>query len=567
MGNLAIKKLLFFLLLNIVIGTQVQCSNNLQKKWEHWEQHPIYSFFQIVADSTSSMPDIMTLKTKGYMKGILGKSYPVFHLDKDSLTIDVRMKYKTQRCKSLLLTFYAIGEKANVMGADTIVLPLEEDWTEHAFSLSIKKGFSIEVSIEAEGSEKEKTGDVSIAYLDISSDGSSLDNLANAYRSPKISPSSVKTWEDLLSSSIMDKKILALGETVHGTRTLNDIGFELMKERILRHHCKLIVFETPLSVALYLNRYVKNDQRYSYENIQKFVEPFSTIGIGPFLHWLKEYNAIHNNEITLLGVDGEAYSILGKMNLYNYLDCANSDGLLDPLCDDLMYHVDSANVDTIVTKKLLSDKETKLLQCCINNMREYQTSRQSLVHRDEKMAEMMQILDSMYLDSNITATFYGHFMHANYVMTSSVSFIHNSPSMGCLLKQKYGADYACIALSAKQGDAWYNTIKNERELHPIQKAPDGSIENAISSVEDGAISYLPMDKFSYHDVFLIRNASAIYGSNEFSYWPSKACMDGIVNVNKASHWEGTYEPFEKRENFLHDSWFKTLVKLREKRTK
>ena len=56
-------------------------------------------------------------------------------------------------------------------------------------------------------------------------------------------------------------------------------------------------------------------------------------------------------------------------------------------------------------------------------------------------------------------------------------------------------------------------------------------------------------------------------SNEFSYWPSKACMDGIVNVNKASHWEGTYEPFEKRENFLHDSWFKTLVKLREKRTK
>ena len=92
----AYKKLLFFLLLNIVIGTQVQCSNNLQKKWEHWEQHPIYSFFQIVADSTSSMPDIMTLKTKGYMKGILGKSYPVFHLDKDSLTIDVRMKYKTK---------------------------------------------------------------------------------------------------------------------------------------------------------------------------------------------------------------------------------------------------------------------------------------------------------------------------------------------------------------------------------------------------------------------------------------------------------------------------------------
>lgn len=563
----AYKKILFFLLFNVVIGTQGQCSNILQKKWEHWEQHPIYSFFQIVADSTSSMSDSMILKTKGCMKGILGKSYPMFHLDKDSLTINVRMKYKTQRCKSLLLTFYAIGEKANVISADTIVLPLEEDWTEHAISLPLKRGFSIEVSIEVEGAQKEQTGDVSIAYFDISSDGFPLDNMANAYHPQKISPSFVKKWEDLLSSSIMDKKILALGETVHGTQTLNDIVFELMKERILRHHCKLIVIEMPLSVALYLNRYVKNDPRYSYENIKKFVEPFSLIGIGPFLHWLKEYNASHNNEITLLGVDGEAWSILGKMNLYNFLDCANSDGLLDSLCDDLMYHVDSANVDTCVTNKLLSDKETKLLQCCINNMREYQTSRQSLVHRDEKMAEMMQILDSMYLDSNITATFYGHFWHANYVMTSSMTFIHNSPSMGCLLKQKYGTDYACIALSAKQGYAWYSTMNNERELHPIQKAPVGSIENAISSEEDGAISYLPMDELSYHDVFLTRFASAIYGSNEFSYWPSKACMDGIVIVNKASHWEGTYEPFEKRGSVLYDSWYKTLVKLREKRAK
>lgn len=559
----AYKKVLFFFLLYIAIVIHVQCSNNLQNKWEHWEQHPIYSFFQIVADSTSSIPDVMTLKTRGRMKGILGKSYPMFHRDKDSLTIDVRMKYKTQRCKSLLLTFYAIGEKANVMSADTIVLPLEEDWTEHAFSLPVKSAFSIEVSIEAEGAQKEKTGDVSIAYLDISSDGYPLDHMVNAYPPRKISPSSITKWEDLLSSSIMEKKILALGETVHGTKTLNDIGLELMKERILRHHCKLIVIEMPLSVTLYMNRYVQNDPRYSYENIKKFVEPFCTIGIAPFLHWLKEYNASHCNEITLLGVDGEAYSILGKMNLYNFLDCANSDGLLDSLCYNIMYHVDSVNVDTNVTRKLLSDNETELLQYCINNMREHQTSRKSLVHRDEKMAEMMQILDSMYLDSDITATFYGHFSHANYVTTSSVSFIHNSPSMGCLLKQNFGADYSCIALSTSIGDAWYSTIKNEREVHPIQKAPDGSMENAISS-EDGAIGYLPMDELSYHDVFKIRFASAIYGSNEFSYWPSKTCMDGMVVVNKASHWEGTYERFEKRDKVLYDSWLNTLVKLRKK---
>ena len=561
------KKKLFFLLFSLIFATQAQCTNNLQKKWEHWEQHPIYSYFHIVANSTESMPDFITIRTRGCLKGILGKSYPTFHLDKDFLTIEGRIKYKTQLCKSLMLTFYAIGEKANVMSADTIVLSLEKDWTEKTFTIPIKRGFSVEVSIEAEGSRKDLCGEISITDFDISSSGYSLDSLTKVTHHQSVSLSSAKTFEHLLSSSIMDKKILALGETVHGTQTLNDIGFELMKERILHHKCKLIVMEMPLSVALYINRYVKNDPRYSYENIKKYVEPFCTTGIVLFLHWLKEYNANHNNEITMLGVDGEAYSVLGKMNLYNYLDCANSGGLFDSLCYDLMCHIDSAHVDTCVTKKLLSDKETKLLELCINNMREYQTSRQSFVHRDEKMAEMMRILDSMYLYSNITATFYGHFMHVNYVMTSSASYIHNSPSMGCLLKKKYGADYACIALSANSGDAWYSTMNNEREVHQIQNAPYGSMENAISHKEDDAIIYLPMEELSYHDVFLIRSANAIYGPNEFSYWPSKACMDGIVVVNKASHWEGTYEPFVKRNSVLYNYWYKTFEKLREQSTK
>lgn len=44
----------------------------------------------------------------------------------------------------------------------------------------------------------------------------------------------------------LNKKILGLGETAHGTETMNDIGIEISKERILKHQCRFILLEIPL---------------------------------------------------------------------------------------------------------------------------------------------------------------------------------------------------------------------------------------------------------------------------------------------------------------------------------
>lgn len=562
------KKMVFLtLLLNVTISLFAQDIYNLQKEWEKWEQHPQYTFFQIGLSTTSSIPNVTVLKTRGNTKGIIGKSFPMFHLKQDSLSIVVKIKYKSICCKNLFLTFHSIGENMNVMEADTLCLSLSENWSEQVFSLSIKPRFSLECSLEAEGLSKEHTGDIFIADLSITSDGHFLDsgNMDNCTQViPKIS---VKKMDELLNSSLMDKKILALGEAIHGTQTLNVLALELIKERVLRHNCRLIVLELPLSISLYLNRYVKNDQRYTIETISKFVEPYSSFYLIPLLQWLKEYNIKHNNEITLLGVDGEAYSILGKVNLYKYIDAVNSEGLLDSFCYDIMFGKDSTCLDTHITRSLLSDKESQLLKYCIYNMKEYQISRQQFEHRDEKMAEMMQFLCDMYLDSITTATFYGHLMHSNYVMSSCISFAHNSPSMGSFLKKKYQDDYSCLSLSVGEGNAWYLTDKNERKMYSIQKAPFNSLEHSIYNEEKDTIGFISMTNFDNKDVSQIRMSSARFSPNQFSFCLPKAYMDGILVVKKARQTEKQYETYAIRENFLNSEWIDILKKLQNQRNK
>lgn len=131
----SIKHILLFIVLCFAVRTGAQELSALQEKWQHWELHPIHSFLQIVPDTVSSVPNVAILKTRGSLKGILGKTYPMFCLGKDSINIDVRIKYKTSCCNNLRLTFHTIGYRAETSDADTIDVPLSEEWTEHTFVL------------------------------------------------------------------------------------------------------------------------------------------------------------------------------------------------------------------------------------------------------------------------------------------------------------------------------------------------------------------------------------------------------------------------------------------------
>ena len=551
---------LLLFLLNITIGVGAQNIHNLPSKWNDWSQHPKHSFYKIESDTTASS-DGVVLRTRGDWNGIFGTSYPMFNKGKKSLEGEVKIKYKVERCKKLLLTLHSIGKNANVIKADTIHLPLSENWEEQSYPFSVDCQFLLNVSIEAKGLNKNQSGNVSLAYIDLYSDGVLLDYKVKNEALSQVPLSSIKPWDEILRSPIMEKKILALGETVHGTQTINDMAIELMKERILHHNCKLIFLELPLSLTLYMNRYIHNDPRYTMGHITGKMEHSYSFKLTPLLQWVKDYNAKHGNEISILGIDNEISLIPSTMDLYEFLKEIDTDDVLEPLYYDLMFKLDSANVDTRIVNGMFSEKESKLIQCSINNLRKYQTLHLRLMHRDKDMAETMQWLCDMYLSSDEKATFYGHFMHANY-LTLNPAFIHNSPSLGFFLKERYKDDYACLAISATEGEAWFTDNNNNREIYPLQNPSVGSIEYYTTNPKNNTKSNIFIEDFNANDVCRIRAVGIFNNTNHFSVWIPQKSMDGIVVINKVAY---TDKKIESREKLVLNYWMEIMQELVRKR--
>ncbi len=236
-------------------------------------------------DTTYSAPDAEYFFV-GSQGTLYGTSFPMFQLSGDKVNIDVKVGYK-QLCgkQDMSLTFNMIGDGTKVIKAETIALPRGDEWTEKEYSLSLPRGTSLEVALEVAAKDSMFTL-LSLAPIVVSSDGEPLARSVDETKYAQIPPSAIQHYDALLASPIMDKKILALGETIHGTQTMNDLAFSLIKERIEHHNCKLVLFELPLEETLYLNRYVKNDERYTLDFILRRFES-RIFNFVPFLNGSK----------------------------------------------------------------------------------------------------------------------------------------------------------------------------------------------------------------------------------------------------------------------------------------
>lgn len=532
----------------------------------YWQEHPEYSFFQETVDDSGNK--CIHFKTRGETKSIIGANYPIFLEKKDSSDLTLRIRYKVKDCKCLLLTVNTIGLQANTVSRDTVLLPLSEMWTDARDTIKMKNGFMLEVTIEAEGQTGKPYGDVFVSDYSLSADGHDLRGNVIDASCRDIQPSSILPYKAVMSSSLMDKKILALGETVEGTQTFFDIGTDIIKERVINHRCDLVLFELPLSACLYIDRYVKGDERFDERTISTYLESFARFDIMPFLRWLKEYNFQNGNSVTCLGIDGEAYSILGRLSLYNFLESANINGALDSLCYDVLSYSKPILVDAKLAPGILSEQEVILVQKCIDNMDEHGRSvRMLTANRDDKMAEMMRMLYDMYVDDTSTVTFYGHFLHSSFVVGAYSPFIHNTVNMGCLLKKMYGDDYSCIALSARQGDALYLDMQNGMMCRPIQDAPACSLERVVSETASEDTTFMHTRILSDSDIYKMRCASAIYRDEEFHYSVPRMCLDGMVCVNEAVHVKKDITPFKTRDKMLKAKYYEVLKSVIKKRKK
>lgn len=551
-------KLLRIAMLLFGASIAISCSPNQASDYENlmeWARHPKYwllPYLGVFSDSlytpldlfhgNDSIPVIDPNQTlycvypDGHSKGIIGKSYPLFSAtEKRSVTFD--FKYKTEHCSNACIHIYSVGDGEIATEMDSIPLPLTNKWKKVHRRFAFSSPCFLHVELEVTGdTEYENLDRLFIDQFMISSGGKSLKRVWESYPANPVKQSEALSMESLMTQSILDKKILGLGETTHGTVTLQDIAFDIMKERILHHSCSLILFEMPLEESFAINRYVKNDERFHLEDVEQIMgDDLYSDSVVSFLQWVKKYNQSHDNVVSVFGVSASATDYAAELCLIDFIEKLDgtNNGIWHSLCRTILTGKERealAKFDADGSiQNVLTAEETGVMRYCIENLsKTYMFNR--LKARDESMQMNIRLLTDLYQPP--TVTIHAHFGHLNYVSNVPLPNFYsvNSPSAGYSLKQTFKDEYACIALASASGNTfdWFcnHTI-------PLEVPPLESLEQSLSTVDVNPV-FLPMVGMSGSDWYKMRwvGSNGNVGSSQFADIVPKARMDGIIVVRE-----------------------------------
>lgn len=535
---------LFFVFTICLACTSANSSDILFETDRGWVSNPLHPFHSTSCDSTSN-PFVLQLKTRGTFIGSVIKSFPLYQMKKSDLNVDFTIQYKTENCKSSSIIVATFNEIYELLNTDTIILPQVADWTDLNGRFSASGASYLSLMIEASGVSDTSLGCVDIRKFAVSADGAPLPEWKYEGETRMLTKEHVLPYSSMLKEDVMDAKVLALGETVHGTDTYFEMFVDIAKERVLNHHCKSILIELPFDVTLAINRFIKNDSNYSLSDIEESLSVYLfSDSLNSLLLWLKEYNASHNNEVSFYGLDTPMSNMLMVINLHDFISNANvkKSASVDSLCSKILENrrrpekILGLLENNIEVRGVLTEEEIGVICKGLSCMKEV-VPIELYGHRDNNMAEMFNFVTNQRLSPLSTATIYmnlGHVWYGGYRDKLAYVLVPQMSPMGRRLKSLLGDDYKCLALTAMKGQARTFEKGEKTQLSDLYEAPENSIEYQMASVMKGD-SYLLTSNLSGEDRFCMRDLGNQVLDRQFLVpIPLKRVVDGIVFTETVS---------------------------------
>lgn len=551
-----------------------------------WRQHYTNPYLEMRIDTIAQT---MVLEPWGDRKSIISTAFPFFPSSRSNTAITLNVRYKTKNCQRLSVVLTSICDCENIISTD-ISLPMTSEWQEISKTINVANPCLLNVSIEGVGIEnkyavgakmvehlmngmekaktlKEKAAAIWISDLRILIDGKEATCLTEIDHSNVFSEiKDAFHWNSYNELPFMNSRILALGESMHGTKTLQHMGIDILKERIIKHDCKEVIFEWPLEMSFYIDRFIKNDSNFTLEEILRKMSFFLYDDelTASFLNWLKEYNLCHAEKVSFRGIDVNVSSMKSQIDLFDFFHTLNKNRHvqgIDSICkllastsnkDDIYGEVLTVMNNCPTITDVMDNEELTLMRHCLNMLIEYTRSkRPRFYYRDQAMAETTMLLIDNFLEKEKSATLYAHLDHSDYA-DNQMYFMMNYPYLGYQLKNRYKNDYTCIGMLAYQGSAFLKTMSGNRYAASValDAAPLGSLEHQLNRIGEDSL-YLAMDNLECSDIFSLRETGNTVLKEQFSYVFPKARMEGVLFVKEVAALKKRNAFMEKEMN--HDA--------------
>lgn len=488
------------------------------------------------------------------LRGVLYNNFFLPSINSDSLTISLTCK--SQNLKSAYLIIAGISRNEKLLYSDTLSVNNHNEWSTFQKKVPLCDVAMMELAIEFEGvdtlrfSETKDDKIVSLQNLWLDriemkvGDEMLTDNAMPSYANVPLLQKNVVVIDSLLSSAFdipfKAKKIVAFGESVHGSATINEKVVQLLKHGIKYDNRRLILIELPLEKMIYVNRFIHGDGAFHIDSIKPYFEQslYSYLWID-FFTWLKEYNAQAKDKVWFLGIDYEFEHWFTELDIFEYLVAINRT-VCNPDITEFCRML-------VTTKKNLKEKlsffqshdcfrselglqESKIVEHCFQSIIQARSHLASNVTlRDNMMFNNLQFLFNLFSENAVMRTYiYSHFGHANYssLETKTIS----DPPFGFLAKQAFGDEYFTVGIFAGGGETLNSGKGKKLEVSHLRANSANTFEYWLDQVL-GDDFYVPKI-FLPSYLMCFRNIGN--STTEFTRLMNPSCrMDGALYIRES----------------------------------
>jgi erythromycin esterase-like protein len=342
-----------------------------------------------------------------------------------------------------------------------------------------------------------------------------------------INPETFKGLEKI--EDFTTHRIIALGESVHGSDEIQQTSFQTIKYLIVHEQCKLLLLEIPFEIGLRINDYVLGKTSEDIETLMMFYN-YNISNLSMLFNWIRKYNERTQNNIYISGIDMN-FPWIRENHLLVYLKNQNiQNDSIKTVLNLIKDHEYKLAVNAI---QLLSiEKNT---QRCIIHALKYRMHKldpaASLIegNRDFIQFENARFAMETWLKKTDKAVIYAHLGHVN--KKNSFSSRIYIPNFGNYMQKEYADDYFVIALLVGCG-----TISNTDSLGwnselPLVSPPNGSIED-LCLRSGGNLFYKNLSKLN--SLNSGRFIGYNYVFNQFYPYSHNGRFDAIIFI-KNSH--------------------------------
>ena len=544
---------LVFLTLGLISAQEVKSQQKLNLDFEKlsvegtsrpwgWSVYACAPDVAFICDSTIVKSGKYSLKTYGSKEDTLNNRFELsFFIEpsqilNSSLTIDGYAKTKDFIGKSgiNIKSVGAVGKEYKTLSENEIEINASEDWQKYSSVIKIdSRPHSVLVTLYFQGKGTVWFDDLSFKLngktvtkvpvapeftreqLDLIEENTSSFNTVEPILNPNLQPSDFSDMK-FLKSIVKNSKIIALGESTHGTSEFFKVKQRILQYAILELGVRTFILEDNQLIVEGINEYVLYGKGKPENVILGLFNVWNTEEMLHLIKWLRSYNIAHPKvKVEFVGMDVQNPALAIK-HISEFLD--QKDTNLQKKSNQLVKDIkqewrnshfkkdstllqwdndaeENYNLFIYNKSKWLSEAKNKAdtlkVEWAIKNARTIKQFVETIIGgnyegRDKAMAENVQWIVNQR-EPSAKFVIWAHDSHISRgdAKIDDENFFLGE-SMGSYLSKEYESDYCALGLFTYQGTC-LGTISYsnfDQVAFDIYTSPIGSIDEGLHQISE-----------------------------------------------------------------------------------